>query len=113
MGCATDSESVSEDQIEHIHKYPDGSPVITKEEDRSSTIAGPRHFSPFLLHSLLDLSRAMLSGGKSPLLRFSSKRSRFAFERLLGRILQLKDIKISITPKFHVDRKFELGLMSW
>jgi hypothetical protein len=92
MGCASDPESVSEDQIEHIHKYPDGSPVITNEEDRSSTIAGPRHFSLLLRHSLLDLSRAMLSGGKSPLLRFSSKGSRLDFERVLGRMLQLEII---------------------
>jgi hypothetical protein len=109
MGCATDSESVSEDQTEHIHKYPDGSPVMTNEEDRSSTIAGSRHLSPFFLHSLLDLSREMLSGGKSPLLRFSSKCSRFAFEGLLGRILQLKDIKISIAPRSRFGGKFELG----
>jgi hypothetical protein len=108
MGCATYSESVSEDQIEHIHKYPDGSPVMTNEEDRSSTIAGPRHFSPFLLHSLLDLSRAMLSGGKSPLLLFSSKRSRFAFEKLLGRILRLKDIIVSRIPISHFRGNFEI-----
>jgi hypothetical protein len=38
MGTDTDLCSVREDHIEQIQKYPDGSPVITKDEERSSMI---------------------------------------------------------------------------
>lgn len=40
MGEDNESKSVSDDQIEQTQKNPFGSPVITRDEERSSTISG-------------------------------------------------------------------------
>jgi hypothetical protein len=37
------SKSVRDDHIEHIQNSPFGSPVITKEDERSSTISAARN----------------------------------------------------------------------
>ena len=84
------SESVRDDQIEHIQRYPDGSPVMTKEEDRSSTMAVGGTGSDILLFLLSNPRLAMLTGGKSPLFLFSLNLSMCSRDRLVGRILQLQ-----------------------
>jgi hypothetical protein len=95
MGEDIDSESVSEDQIEHIQRYPDGSPVITNDEDRSSTIAVGGSGSVFFPFLLLNPRLAMLTGGKSPLFRFSLNRSMCSFDKLVGLMLQLQGNQVS------------------
>ena len=80
-----------EDQIVQIHRLPDGSPVITNDEDRSSTIAVGGNGSGWLLLLLLSNPRvAMLTGGKSPLFLFSLNFSICSGDRLVGRMLQLE-----------------------
>ena len=66
--------------------------MITSDEDRSSTMSVVRSSSVFLRGFLANPRLAMLTGGKSPLLRFSLNLSRCSFERLVGRILQLEEM---------------------
>jgi hypothetical protein len=102
------SESVSDDQIEHIQRYPDGSPVMTNEDDRSSTIAVGGIGSDFLFFLLSNPRLAMLTGGKSPLFRFSLNRSTCSGDRLVGRILQLQSCGSQCHVLFKGDNLEEL-----
>lgn len=76
MGELMESDSVREDQMEQIQRWPEGSPVMTREEQRSSTMT-VGSFDPLLFWALVpNPSLEMLIGGKSPLLRFSLNISR-------------------------------------
>lgn len=90
IGEDRDSKSVSDDQIEQAQRNPCGSPVMTRDDDRSSTMSGSRNGVESKLCVFVEPRLDILCGGNSPLFLFSLKRARCSSEILLGRMLQLK-----------------------
>jgi hypothetical protein len=88
IGVEIDELFVKDDHIELIQSYPCVSPVMTRDDERSSTMSFKGVISDFFLVFTALPSLATLTGGKSPFWRGSSKRFRSSFVTSADRMLQ-------------------------
>lgn len=107
IGDEIDEQFVKDDHIELIQLYPCESPVMTKEDECSSTISFKGAASNFALIFTLAPSFAMLSGGKSPFCRGSSNRFKSSSVALVDRKLQCETVMVVVHKASRVSAKNE------